>query len=224
MSRPRTLPVGAEVRVVTERLVTLRLPFEAPPWWKGHRITFKVYPEGDGTTGRSADLLCDPEGGRQRRCPWGAPGALVRLFGLTGQRSALEFQYVELDGQSTVERWARSTWLIEARFVDTDLRPSSLSAGYEDLPARAKRLMVEQAQRRRSAHLKALGPLHKGDVLLPAWPRAPEYRMTLLADADLPSTMFQARIDRGAGDVREGHYDIDPHRGRLYGGPVWRRP
>jgi len=94
------------IRAGTKRSTRRRV--RAPRWWEGHRITYKGYPDGPGTYGRVAELLCGRDGGPQRRNPYGEPGDLLRP---RGTRLTLEIQRVELSGDldDGTERW----WILE---------------------------------------------------------------------------------------------------------------
>ena len=89
-------------------LIVSRRRVHGPQWWEGHRIGYKVYPGGPGSFGRYAELLCARDGGRQRRNPYGEPGALLRV---KGTRLTLEIQSVELSG--TLDDGTARAWIVE---------------------------------------------------------------------------------------------------------------
>lgn len=199
------------------QLRSMRRRFTAPAWWEGHRIGYKVYPFGPSTHGLYAETICARDGGQQRRNPYGEPGALLHPRGTS---ITLEIVSVELAGDERDERRAARAWVVEFRRVDTARRPRSMAKAYNDLPAKARAVMVEHAVRSRAAHFAALD-VKEGDVLTPAAPGDQSFTLTVLAPLDGGTAW--GRIDFGGGDIREGHYDIDRHRGRLYGGPCWKR-
>jgi hypothetical protein len=89
-------------------LLVTRRRVRAPRWWEGHRIGYKVYPNGPGSIGRYAELICARDGGRQKRNPYGEPGDLLRV---RGTRLTLEIQRVELSG--TLDDSTDRAWILE---------------------------------------------------------------------------------------------------------------
>jgi hypothetical protein len=94
------------IRAGTKR--SMRRRVRHPRWWEGHRITYKAYPDGPGTYGRVAELLCARDGGLQRRNPFGEPGDLLRP---RGTRLTLEIQRVELSGD--LDDGTARCWIVE---------------------------------------------------------------------------------------------------------------
>lgn len=84
----------AKIRAGTKTETRRRV--RRPVWWEGHRIGYKVYPDGPGTIGYYAELLCARDGGRQRRNPYGEPGDLLRP---RGTRLTLRIEHVEIAGE-----------------------------------------------------------------------------------------------------------------------------
>lgn len=196
----------------------LKIPFKPPRWWEGHRIGFKVYPFGPGTDGRYSETLCERDGGRQRRCPMGDPGTVLRFRG-----GALEIDRVELAGEEIEERFARHTWIITLRHIDGSIQPRSMDQAYADMPSKAVAKMVTHAKRVRMAAWEGL-KVKEGDILLPAAPddRA-DFAVTVLQLPELDGGMFFGRRDLGGDDVRDGWHDIDRKSGSLYAGPCWKK-
>lgn len=89
-----------------------------PRWWEGHTIVYKGYPDGPGTYGRVAELLCGRDGSPQRRCPYGEPGDLLRP---RGTRLTLEIQRIELSGE--FEDGTRRSWIVEFTRFRLQRRP-----------------------------------------------------------------------------------------------------
>jgi hypothetical protein len=218
-------------KIRTGRLRRFRRRFKAPRWWEGHRIGYKVYPFGPGTTGRYAETMCDRGGGRQRRNPYGEPGNRLQIRGTDIILEIVEVALVGREQERGLEgrvpskprdRRAARAWIVEFCRVDTGRRPKSMTKAYDDLPAKAMAKMVNYAKRTRAEFFAALD-VQPGDEIVAIGPGSKAFPFSLTVLAPVDGSMLDARRDLGGGDVREGYYDVDRHSGSLYAGPVWKK-